>query len=159
MLKKVIEVSKMDRPERVILTNMCMICKGTKVLVENKNWKEVQGIIFPGGHVEEHEPIVDSVIREIKEETGLTIEHPVLCGIKEWINEDGSRYVVFLFKAEVFSGELVSSSEGDVFWVDKNEVLKLPWIWDMDGIMKILADGKYTELFLDMSDDWKPVLK
>ena len=87
MLKKVIEVSKMDRPERVILTNMCMICKGTKVLVENKNWKEVQGIIFPGGHVEEHEPIVDSVIREIKEETGLTIEHPVLCGIKEWINE------------------------------------------------------------------------
>ena len=64
----------MDRPERVILTNMCMICNGTKVLVENKKWNDIQGIIFPGGHVEEHEPIVDSVIREIKEETGIDLE-------------------------------------------------------------------------------------
>ena len=54
----------------------------------------------------EHEPIVDSVIREVREETGLMIEKPQLCGIKEWINEDGSRYVVFLFRADHFSGEL-----------------------------------------------------
>ena len=44
---------------------------------------EGKGIIFPDGHVEEHEPVVDSVIRETQEDTGLTIENPGLCGIKE----------------------------------------------------------------------------
>ena len=89
----------MEHAEKVILTNLCMIQDGTKVLVEEKVGKGADGIIFPGGHVEEHEPIVDAVIREMKEETGLTIEHPQLCGVKEWIDEDGSRYVVFPFKA------------------------------------------------------------
>jgi 8-oxo-dGTP diphosphatase len=149
----------MDKPERVILTNMCMVRNGTKVLVEDKRSVWADGIIFPGGHVEEHEPVVDSVIREVREETGLTIEKPQLCGIKEWINEDGSRYVVFLFKADRFSGELASSSEGRVFWMEKEDVLRSNWIWHMDGLLKIMADGQFTELFLDAADDWKPVLK
>ena len=90
----------MERTERVILTNLCMVQDGTKVLVEEKVGKGAGGIFFPGGHVEEHEPLVDSVIREVKEETGLAIERPRLCGVKDWINEDGSRYVVFLFRAD-----------------------------------------------------------
>ena len=149
----------MDRTERVILTNMCMIQDGTKVLVEDKRSKWADGIIFPGGHVEEHEPLVDSVIREVKEETGLTIERPQLCGVKEWINEDGSRYVVFLFRADRFSGELSSSAEGRVFWIEKEEVLRTNWIWHLDSLMRIMADGEYAELFLDVPNDWKPVLK
>ena len=149
----------MDRPERVVLTNMCMIRSGSKVLVEDKIWHDIRGIVFPGGHVEAHEPIVDSVIREIKEETGLTISNPVLCGIKDWINEDGSRYIVFLFRTEAFSGELISSSEGQVFWMELDEVLKSHWIWNMDGILRILADGESSELFLDTADGWKPILK
>ena len=149
----------MERTERVILTNMCMIQDGSKVLVEDKRSKWADGIIFPGGHVEEHEPIVDSIIREVREETGLTIEEPQLCGIKEWINEDGSRYIVFLFKADHFSGELVSSSEGQVFWMEKEEVPKSNWIWHMDSLMKIMDKGEFTELFLDVANDWKPVLK
>ena len=138
---------------------MCMIQSGSKVLVEDKVSKWANGIIFPGGHVEEHEPIVDSVIREMKEETGLTIENPQMCGIKEWINEDGSRYIVFLFKTDSFSGELTSSDEGKVFWVEKDEVLQMNWIWHMDGILKVMADGEYAELFLDSANDWKLILK
>ena len=149
----------MERREQVILTNLCMLQNGTRVLVEEKIGKGADGIIFPGGHVEAHEPVVDAVIREMKEETGLTIEHPQLCGVKEWINEDGSRYLVFLFRADRFSGELTSSAEGRVFWLEKEEVLKTNWIWHMDGLMRIMADGEYTELFLDAADDWKPVLK
>ena len=149
----------MERTERVILTNLCMIRDGSKVLVEEKAGKGANGIIFPGGHVEEHEPIVDSVIREMKEETGLTIESPRLCGVKEWINEDGSRYVVFLFTADRFSGELVSSEEGRVFWMEKDEVLKSNWIWHMDSLMRIMADGAFSELYLDVQEDWKAVLK
>ena len=131
----------MERTERVILTNICMIRNGSKVLVE------------------EHEPVVDSVIREMKEETGLMIEKPQLCGIKEWINEDGSRYIVFLFRAATFSGELASSEEGRVFWVETDEVLKTNWIWHMDSLLRILVDGEFSELYLDAADDWKPVLK
>jgi len=149
----------MERAERVILTNLCMIVDGTKILVQDKVGKGADGIILPGGHVEEHEPIVDSVIREMKEETGLDIRNPRLCGVKEWINEDGSRYVVFLFRAEKFSGELVSSDEGRVFWMEKEDVLKSRWIWHMDCLMKILADGEFTELYLDPDNDWSPVLK
>ena len=149
----------MERTERVILTNLCMICDGTKVLVEEKTGKGADGIIFPGGHVEEHEPIVDAVIREIREETGLYIRNPRLCGVKEWINEDGSRYVVFLFRTDQYSGELRSSEEGRVFWLEKDEVLRSNWVWHMDSLMKIMADGAFTELFLDAADDWKPVLK
>ena len=149
----------MEHTERVILTNLCMIQNGSKVLVEDKVSKWAEGIFFPGGHVEDREPVVDSVIREIKEETGLDIENPRLCGIKEWINEDGSRYVVFLFKTDQFSGELRSSAEGQVFWMEKDDVLKSNWIWHMDQLLRIMADGEYTELFLDAADDWKPLLK
>ena len=149
----------MEKAERVILTNLCMIREGSKVLVEEKVGKGADGIIFPGGHVEAHEPIVDAVIREMKEETGLTITSPRLCGVKEWINEDGSRYVVFLFTADQFAGELVSSAEGRVFWMEKEDVLLSNWIWHMDGLMRIMADGEYTELFLEAANDWKPVLK
>ena len=149
----------MEKAERVILTNLCMIRDGSKVLVEEKVGKGADGIIFPGGHVEAHEPIVDAVIREMKEETGLTITSPRLCGVKEWINEDGSRYVVFLFTADQFTGELASSAEGRVFWMEKEDVLLANWIWHMDGLMRIMSDGEYTELFLDAANDWKPVLK
>ncbi len=149
----------MERAERVILTNLCMIRAGTRVLVEEKTGRDAGGIIFPGGHVEPGEPVVDSVIREMREETGLTVEGPKLCGVKEWINGDGSRYVVFLFTADRFSGELTSSDEGRVFWMERDEVLKAHWIWHMDALLRIMADGECTELWLDASDDWKPVLK
>ena len=149
----------MEHTERVILTNLCMIRNGSKVLVQDKVGKGAGGIFFPGGHVEDREPVVDSVIREMKEETGLDIEKPRLCGIKEWINEDGSRYIVFLFVADRFSGEPVSSEEGRVFWLEQADVLKSSWIWHMDGLMRIMADGDFTELYLDRADDWKPVLK
>ena len=147
----------MDIPERVTLTNICMIRDGSKILVEDK--KSGGGIIFPGGHVEKHEPIVDSVIREMKEETGLTIRNPELRGVKDWINEDGSRYIVFLFRADQFSGELRSSEEGRVFWVEIEDVLKLNWIWHMDGLMKILVDDAYSELFLESDKGWNSILK
>ena len=73
----------MGRKETVELTNMCMVEDGKgNVLVQNRldpNWS---GIVYPGGHVEAGESIAASVIREIREETGLTIENPTLCGVK-----------------------------------------------------------------------------
>ena len=89
----------MSRTEEVELTNMCMVCdKDGNVLVQNKKGHSVwNGWNFPGGHVEQGEYVTPSVIREIKEETGLTIENPKLCGIKEFHkSSNGKRYIVFL---------------------------------------------------------------
>ena len=149
----------MSRTENVELTVLCLITDGYRILLQKRTKNDWQGYTLPGGHVEPGESFVDAVIREMKEETGLAIRNPRLCGIKEWINEDGSRYIVFLFKADEFSGELISSAEGRVFWMEKEDVLKSNWIWHMDGLLKVMADNEYAELFLDSADDWKPILK
>ena len=80
----------MSRASLVELTNLCVICDGSRVLVQDKIGC---GVVFPGGHVEPGESMLASVIREMREETGLTIEHPVLCGIKAWMREDGTRFI------------------------------------------------------------------
>lgn len=89
----------MSRTENTIFTNMCMIYDDAgNVLVQNRlnpNWP---GITFPGGHVENGESFTDSVIREIYEETGLTVSELQMCGIKDWVRDDGTRYVVLLYK-------------------------------------------------------------
>lgn len=100
----------MAESEKVILTNMCMVCDGNKVLVQdrlNKNWK---GFTFPGGHVEKHESFTDAVIREVKEETGLTIFCPQFCGIKQWTHSEDIRYIVLFYKTDKFEGELKPSA-------------------------------------------------
>lgn len=105
----------MDRLSRIELTNMCLIYDDKRVLVQEKQGlkeKYKGGLVFPGGHVETDESLLDSVIREMREETGLTIHNPQPCGFKDWILEDGTRYIVLLYKTNQFEGELKSSEEG-----------------------------------------------
>ena len=149
----------MERTEKVILTNMCIVYDGTKILVQEKVGSSFKGITFPGGHVDENEPIVDSVIREIKEETGLVIKSPELCGVKNWLEEDGTRYMVFLFKTNRFSGNLQSSEEGQVFWTEASEARNLSTMWHFEEMLKLANSGDYSEIFLDPNDNWNPVLK
>ena len=88
----------MAREEKTILTNMCMVYDDQgNVLVEDRSKPEWPGITFPGGHVEHGESFVASVIREVKEETGLDIQKPSLCGIKQWYAKEDVRYVVSVF--------------------------------------------------------------
>ena len=113
----------MAKIENVVLTNMCMIYDGDKILVQdrlNPNWP---GITFPGGHIELKESFVESTIREVYEETGLKVSNLQICGMKQWTQRDGScRYVVIFYKTNVFTGELKSSDEGKVFWINRNEI-------------------------------------
>lgn len=143
----------MARTEEVELTNMCMICDGKgNVLVQNKkNHPTWSGWNFPGGHVEEGEYVTPSVIREMKEETGLTLENPRLCGIKEFHKKtDGKRYIVFLYVADRFSGELKSSEEGEVFWYPLAELEKSDRL--INGFAEMLAvfkDDRMSEVFYE----------
>ena len=110
----------MSRTENVELTVLCLIEDGDKILLQNRVKKDWRGYALPGGHVEPGESFVDAVIREMKEETGLTILNPRLVGVKQFPLENG-RYVVLLFKATQWSGDLISSEEGQMEWIKYSE--------------------------------------
>lgn len=151
----------MNRKTSVGLTNMCMIYddKGN-VLVEEKLVQNSKGLIFPGGHVESNESVVDSMIREIQEETGLTISNLQFCGIKDWIEFDGSRYMVFLYKTNTYSGSIQSSSEGEIFWMPLEELKEKETLWHLDKMLEIFCDIGLTELYFDRNAGTKePELK
>lgn len=115
----------MEKYSKVILSNMCMISndKG-EVLVQMREKGDWNGLTFPGGHVEDNESLIESVIREIKEETGLTIRNPKLMYVYEWPWDDNSRYLAFLYKTCDFVGNIKSSEEGKIFWVHPNDFRK-----------------------------------
>ncbi len=157
--KSITEKEKtMAQKEICILTNMCMIYNGEgKILVQDRldpNWS---GISFPGGHVEPDEPFVDSVIREVKEETGLDIKNVRLCGIQDWTEPDGSfRYIVLFFKTNCFSGTLSSSSEGKVFWIDRKDIKNYKLADGFDTMLEVFEKDELSECFVRNENDiWK----
>ena len=149
----------MARMEEVELTNMCMVCDGKgNVLVQNKKGDRTwHGWNFPGGHVEQGEFVTPSVVREIREETGLTIENPKLCGIKEFRKEqDGKRFIVFLYAASRFSGELRASDEGDVFWYPLSELKRAKELADgFSEMLPVFTSEEISEVFY--TNNWDAV--
>ena len=147
----------MSRMEEVELTNMCMICdeKGNVLVQDKKNHPTWHGWNFPGGHVEKGEYVTPSVIREMKEETGLLIENPKLCGIKEFHKlKDGKRYIVFLYIADKFSGELKSSSEGDIFWYPLAELYLSDKLIDGFGeMLPVFTTDGISEVYYERTGD------
>ena len=152
----------MSRKVQVELVTMCMVYDGDRVLVQDRVDPDWPGITFPGGHVEPGESITQSVIREVKEETGLTVEHPILCGVKDWIEDDGSRYIVFLYKCSTFSEELSSSEEGEVFWADRADLPGMNLSSGMEETFEVFFNDDISELFYfreDRKNDWQIVLE
>ena len=76
----------MSRTTPAILCNLCMVedLENGKVVLQYRSPEKTHwaGYAFPGGHIEEGESLVESVIREIEEETGLTIMNPHLIAVK-----------------------------------------------------------------------------
>ncbi len=150
----------MRSKETVEFTNMCMVYDGDKVLVQDRMKGSWTGIAFPGGHVEQGEPFTDAVIREVYEETGLQIASPQLCGIKDRLNADGSRYVVLFYRTNQFSGELHSSKEGEVFWTDREKLPQMPLARDMDGMLKVFCEDSLSGFYYYQENgEWKYILK
>ena len=146
----------MSRQIPVTLTNMCMVYDGDKVLVQDRVDPDWPGITFPGGHIESGESFCASVIREVFEETGLTIENPRLCGVKEWENKDGSRYIVLFYKTNQFSGQLKSSEEGNVFWSTVESLTSLKLSLDFQQHLELFFNEDLSEAFYENTSlGWK----
>ena len=147
----------MSRSEQAIFTNLCMVYDHAgNILVQDRLDPSWPGLCFPGGHVEPGESFVDSVIREVWEETGLTIESPKLCGTKQFQTGKGERYVVFFYKTDKFSGELKSSDEGNVFWIPRNTLDQYTLCDDFLDMVKVFENDDLSEFYYYTENgDWK----
>lgn len=140
----------MSRAQSVILTNMCLIEDGQgNVVMQIRDPKRYRwsGYALPGGHIEPHEGLVESVIREVKEETGLTINNPQLVGMKHWYTKEDERYLVFLYRASDYVGDIHSTDEGEIKWIPRKELPKLDLAYDMLNLLRVFEEDDLNELF------------
>ena len=108
-----------DRITKVILSNMCMLYKND----------------------EYGETLEESIIREMKEETGLDIKNPRLVGIKDWPWGNNVRYFALLYVSNEFEGEIISSKEGEVFRLKEKDFSSYLKSLDFDELFEMFKKG------------------
>ena len=114
-----------------------MLLRNKKKVDENKGkW------IGVGGHFEEGESPEECVIREVYEETGLTLTDYRFRGIVTFVSEEWGTDYMHLFTASGFSGELKECDEGELRWIPKSEIMNLN-LWEGDReFLKMLFDNE-----------------
>ena len=149
----------MSRTENVELTVVCLLEDGDKILLQDRVKTDWHGYALPGGHVEKDESFLDAVKREMKEETGLEIRNPRLVGLKQFPIDNG-RYLVVLFKATEWSGELTSLEEGKMEWVEYARLPELDTVADLEEMLRMMNSPDLTELrYVPNGDDWIAVIQ
>ena len=138
------------------LTVGCALYDGGRILLQQSKYREWAGLCLPGGHLEPMESIVDAVVREMREETGLTILDPELCCVKQFRNGEGKRYIVFLFKAHAYEGTLRDSEEGHNAWYERDKLSNYKLVEDLEDQLKAMEDPQINEfLRLEKEGIWR----
>ena len=128
------------------LTTLCYIERDNQYLMMHRVKKEKDvnkdkwvGI---GGHFEENESPEECLLREAKEETGLTLTSYALRGVITFMSDRWQTEYMFLYTADGFQGEIGPCSEGHLEWVEKSDVYHLP-IWEGDKIFfRLLEENR-----------------
>ena len=92
-----------------------------------------------GGKLEENESPEECLLREVREETGLTLTRWQYRGIVTFVSDRWEGEYMHLFTADGFEGTLGDCSEGVLEWVDKKRVRELP-MWEGDAVFFRLLD-------------------
>lgn len=125
------------------LTTLCYIEQDDQYLMLHRVKKEhdinKDKWIGVGGHFEQDETPEECLLREVKEETGLTLTSWKFRGIVTFLSDQFQTEYMFLYTATAFTGELIECDEGTLEWVDKSKVYDLP-IWEGDKVFfRLLA--------------------
>lgn len=126
------------------MTTLCYIENEGKYLmlhrIKKVNDENQDKWIGVGGKFEAGEMPEDCVIREVYEETGLTLKSYKYRGIVTFVsNEFGTEYM-HLFTSDSYTGNMKLCDEGELVWIDKKAVLELN-IWEGDKIFLRLLDS------------------
>ena len=111
------------------LTTLCYIEDGENYLMMHRV-KKKQDVnkdkwVGVGGHFEKNESPEDCLLREVREETGLTLTSWRLRGIVTFLSDQWENEYMFLYTADGYKGELLECSEGNLEWIPKKEVYSL----------------------------------
>lgn len=136
------------------LTTLCYIEKDNSYLMLHRiyNKKDDENRdkwIGVGGHFEAGECPEDCLLREVREETGLTLNSFKFRGIVTFLSDDNPAEYMCLYTSNDFSGNLVECNEGKLEWVLKEHIEKLT-LWEGDKIfLRLLAqDAPFFSLKL-----------
>lgn len=141
--------------KKISLTTLCYIEKNGCYLMLHRTKKEndvnKDKWIGVGGHFENAETPEECLLREVKEETGLTLTSWKFCGIVTFTCDtwDAVEYMC-LYKADGFTGEMKECDEGKLEWVKKEKVFELP-IWEGDKIFFRLMEERDSFFSLKLS--------
>lgn len=131
---------------------VCYIEQNGQYLMLNRNKKEndLNGgkWIGVGGKLEAGEAPEEALLREVREETGLTLTRYTRRGLVTFCSGDFTEYM-FVYTADAFEGTLTACDEGDLHWIDKTQVLSLPlWEGDREFLALLAEDAPYFSLKL-----------
>lgn len=128
------------------LTTLCYIERDNRYLMLHRVKKagdENRGKwIGVGGHFEKGESPEDCLLREVREETGLTLTDYAFRGIVTFVSDDHEAEYMHLFTATGFTGEIIDCDEGAIEWIDKDALYALP-MWAGDRIFLRLIAGPH----------------
>lgn len=138
-------------------TSLCYIFSGDKVLLLHKNVKKdlnFEKWLGVGGKFLEDESPFDCVLREAKEETGLTLKNPLYRGIVTFVSDRYESEQMHLFTCDDFEGTLSDCDEGELLFLEKEKLFTLPaWEGDKIFLELILKDSPFFSLKLVYEDE------